>query len=187
MIRQRRGASPRLETLESLTLLSGVTALAAASPTQAEVTPPATTTLGGTLRGGVREHQQGDLIIDDFDIKAAGKLTPIGAATITGVLKAYPGTGDSSPSGILDLITRKGTLTLDLSDSFVPRDESPPLATSPYEIGVTYDISGGTGAYQGDTGTGVVDFDLPAIRIVKGIQAGRADVKFTTMPKTTTT
>jgi hypothetical protein len=184
-MRQRRSASPRLETLEPLTLLSGVAALATASPTDAEIAPT-TTSLGGTTRGVFQEHQEGDLVILDWDIKAAGKLTPIGGATITGFLQEYPGTGDDDPEGSLHLITSKGTLTIDMSDSFGSPDESLPLATSPREIAVTYDISGGTGAYQDVTGTGVVDFDFSTMRLVKGILNGGVDVKFTTMPKTTT-
>jgi hypothetical protein len=187
-MRQRKSASPRLETLEPLTLLSGVAAMAPASTTQAEVAPT-TTTLGGTARGVFHEHQEGDLLIYDYDIKAAGKLTPIGAATITVALQEFPGAGDDGPEGSLDLITSKGTLTLDMSNSFASPYESGslPFPTSPRETAVTYKISGGTGAYQDDTGTGVVDFYFSRVRLVKGILNGGVDVKFTTIPKATTT
>jgi hypothetical protein len=180
-MRKCRNASPQLETMESLTLLSGVAASALVL-THAEI---ATTTipspLEGTLRGTFAAH---DL---DPGFKAAGKLTPIGAATITGSLQENPGLLDNDPIGSMDLTTSRGTLTLQMSDSFVSRGESPPYSSSPNKMVVLYNISDGTGAYQNDAGIGVVDFTLMGGRWVDGSRAGEVAVKFATLPKTTTT
>lgn len=182
MMHERRSASPQLETLESLTLLSGAAVLAPVLPTPAEIT----TTLGGTLRGVFLEHQQGTEVIYDYDVKAAGKLTPIGAATITGILEEFPGLADNDPTGSLDLITSKGTLALQMPQPTMS-PEGVLIPTSPHELVAPYNISGGTGVYQDDTGTGVVDFTFTASHSVKGFQAGGVDIKFTTLSKTTTT
>jgi hypothetical protein len=185
-MRKCRNASPQLETMESLTLLSGVAASALVLPTHAEIATKTTTSpLKGTLRGTFHGHQLGSEMIYDYDIKASGKLTPIGAATVTASLQEFPGILENSSSGSLDLITGRGTLTLQMSDLLVLSDQTP-LPTSPNEIAVTYEISDGTGAYQDDTGIGVVDFTLTGGRWVDGSQAGKVAIKFTTLPKTIT-
>jgi hypothetical protein len=141
-------------------------------------------TLGGTTPGVFQEHHQGDLVTLDWDIKAAGKLTPIGAATITAVIQEFPGLADEGQRGSLDLITSKGTLTLQMTS---PTLSSGVLLspTSRNEFVAPYDISGGTGTYQDDVGTGVVEFTFTSSRTVDGVQAGGVDVTFTTMPKVT--
>ena len=181
MVHRRRGASPRLETLEPVTLLSGVTTLAAAPSTPVEVAPMALTTLGGTLKGGVREHQLGDWVVYDFDIKAVGKLTPIGAATSTGYLEEDAGPGDYAAICGLELITSDGTLTLRLDGPTAVLKEQP-TSTAPREIRLAYNITGGSGAYRDDVGTGIAKITITSSRTVKGIQADGVEIKFTSFP-----
>jgi hypothetical protein len=200
MAHRRAGASPRLEAMESRTLLSHAAALAAAPPTHAEVAPATAMALAGTLRGSFIQSRQGKSMISDNFTQESGKLTPIGAATITGSLQEEDG-----PSGTLLLDTSEGTLTLQIPDPSVSTKELPIPAR--HGIDVSYDVKFGTGAYLGDTGAGVVEFTFTSVHPYKGVKvagvetlnfaldsttvdegrAGRVDVKFAPLPKATTT
>jgi hypothetical protein len=182
-MRKCRNACPQLETMESLTLLSGVAASALVLPTPAEIAnTTATSPLRGTLRGTFLVHQLGTEILYDYDLEAAGKLTPIGAATITGILHEFPGTNDEGWNGSMDLTTSRGTLTLQMPNpSMLPQWTAP---AGSHETNVTYYISDGTGAYQNDTGIGVAEFKFTGGNLVEGSGAGEVAIKFTALPKT---
>ena len=187
-IRDRRYGRPRLESLESMTLLSGVAAAAMSLPIHAEVATAATTTgknltLNGTDSGVFLSHTSSTHTA--YAIEAAGTLTPVGKAVITGTLDVATGISSGPPSGTLHLITRKGTLTLQVPRS-VAIPAGLPTATSPNEIVDTYLITKGTGVYKHDTGSGAVEFTFTTSISAGAYHVGRVSVTFLTLPPTTT-
>lgn len=205
-MRDRRQARPRLETMESLTLLSGTAALMPNLSTPAEVAPTTNPlavgeALRGTARGTFRSQLRSaaevygtttppgtdpplPVRVDDF--AASGRPTPIGAARITGELRVNTGVSSGPPNGTLQLTTKQGTLTLQTPHS-IAEPAGFPAPTSRHEIVDTYTITGGTGAYDGLTGTGVVEFTFATGRSAHGIQTGRVGIKFTGLDPTPAT
>ena len=116
-----------------------------------------------------------------YDISATGILTPIGSTSAAGNLHVVPGISSGPPNGTLNLITGKGTLTLQIPES-VAIPSGLPTATSTNEIVDTYVITKGAGAYQGDTGSGVVEFTFKGVNSAGArSQVGRIDITFTTL------
>jgi hypothetical protein len=183
-MRERMKALPQLESLESMTLLSGAAAAARSPHDHAEVSiaTPArevTSTLSGTEHGVFRVYGNGSG--KTYDITAAGKLTPIGRTTIAGNLVGLSGISSGPPAGTLNLTTTTRTLTLQIPKS-VAIPVGLPTATSKNEIVDTYVITGGTGAYEGDTGSGVVEFTFRGANSSPArSRGGRVDITFTTL------
>ncbi len=183
-MRERLKARPQLESLETMTLLSGAaaTALSLHDHSEVSVTPTAldsTLTLSGTEQGVflARRSRSGKT----YDITATGILTPIGSTSASGNLHVVSGISSGPPNGTLNLITGKGTLTLQIPES-VDIPSGLPTATSTNEIVDTYVITRGTGAYQGDTGSGVVEFTFKGVNSAGArSQVGRIDITFTTL------
>ncbi len=178
----RKQVGLRVETIESLTLLSGAAASILAATVHVDVVNTTTAPLVGTVQGTLRDHKVPPAKNSDgtttggyttHDIKASGKLTPIGAAKVTGSLTVDSGVSIDGPWGTLELTTSKGTLTLDVPYS-VAIPTGLPKPTSQHQIVITYAISQGTGAYAGETGAGVVEFTFTA---------GRVNLKFPTLSK----
>ncbi len=176
-MRERRQARPQLESLESMTLLSG---MAAMMPIHAEVSTTTGTalTLTGTEKGVFLAHTT--KTAKNYAIDTAGTLSPIGRAAITGSLQVARGISSGPPSGTLHLITAKGTLTLQIPQS-VALPGGLPTATGTNEIVDTYVITKGTGAYKGDTGSGVVEFTFNPAGSFGAFQIGRVNITFTTL------
>jgi hypothetical protein len=167
-----------------MTLLSvaAATALSLRDHSEVSVTPTAldsTLTLSGTEQGVflARRSRSGKT----YDISATGILTPIGSTSAAGNLHVVPGISSGPPNGTLNLITGKGTLTLQIPES-VAIPSGLPTATSTNEIVDTYVITKGAGAYQGDTGSGVVEFTFKGVNSAGArSQVGRIDITFTTL------
>jgi hypothetical protein len=192
-MRERMKARPQLESLESMTLLSGAAATASTLHAHSEVSiataaPVTTLTLAGTELGSLHVHQSSSG--KTYDITAAGTLTPIGPAITIGIVHMISGITSGPPNGTLQLITKKGTLKLQIPES-VTLPPGLPTPTSTNEIVDTYVITKGTGAYKGDTGSGVVEFTFNrATSTGAKSSVGRADITFTTLvapPSTTPT
>jgi hypothetical protein len=166
--------------MEAMTLLSGVAAAIVALPTHAEVSHAAGTklTLGGTAHGGFVAHRTSTS--GDYTVAVTGALTPIGKAAVTGTLDVALVFSSGPPSGTLHLVTRKGSLTLKIPES-VAIPYGLPAPTSKGEVVDTYYIAGGTGAYKGDTGSGVVEFTFTDKTSVGAHQVGRVAITFTTL------
>jgi hypothetical protein len=167
--------------MEAMTLLSGVAAAAiVALPTHAEVSSAAKTrlTLGGKEHGGFVAHRTSTS--RDYTVAVAGTLTPIGKAAVTGTLDVALVPTSGPPSGTLHLVTSKGSLTLKIPES-VAIPYGLPAPTSKGEVVDTYYIAGGTGAYKGDTGSGVVEFTFNAKASAGAYQAGQVTITFTTL------
>ena len=192
-MRKRMKARPQLESLESMILLSRAAATALSRPDHAEgsvatLATDATLTLSGTEHGvflAVRSSSE-----KTYDIAAAGTLTPIGPTAATGNLRVVSGVSSGPPNGTLKLMTKKGTLKLQIPES-VALPAGLPTATSTNEIIDTYVITKGTGAYKGDTGSGVVEFTFNGVNSSAArSQVGRVDITFMTLiapPPTTPT
>ena len=160
-MRNRKNLRPCLESLESKTVLS-------------------TLTLSGTEHGVFLAHKTSTLTV--YSLDAAGSLTPIGASAITGTLNVSRGISSGPPSGALHLYSAKGTLTLQIPAS-VAIPAGLPTPTSKNEIVDTYVITGGTGAYKGDTGSGVVEITFDPVNSGT-YEVGRETITFTTLPTT---
>jgi hypothetical protein len=182
-MRKSMKAQPQIESLESLALLSGMAAVM--HPSHAEVATGTTLTLGGSERGVFLAERSSTATT--YTIFAAGRLTPIGATTIRGNLHVLSGISSGPPDGTLHLSTRRGSLTLQIPETVV-LPAGLPTATGPHEIVDTYLITGGTGAYQGDTGSGVVEFRFSGANAsAMGSRVGRVQITFTTLLPPTTT
>jgi hypothetical protein len=182
-MRAKTQARPQLEPMEALTLLSGVAATAFSLPNHAEVLTTTGTTLaiGGTARGGFLARQSKSAKI--YTIHAAGTLTPIGRTTITGDLSVNLGISSGPPSGMLTLSTSTGVLTLQIPKSvLIPAGL--PTATAKDEIVDTFTITNGTGAYKGDTGSGVVELTFTGRTSAGGYQVGLVSITFTKLTTT---
>jgi hypothetical protein len=169
-MRARMKARPQLETLESMTLLSGAGGSGVMGMALA---------LGGTEHGVFVAHRESSG--KAYDVTTAGTVTPLGRAVITGNLIVASGISSGPPSGTLHLVTRKGSLTLQIPQS-VAIPAGLPSPTSKNEIVDTYTITAGTGAYKGDTGSGVVELKFNGLASVRHrLQVGRAKITFTTL------
>ena len=157
-MRNRKNIQPCLESLESKMVLS-------------------TLTLGGTEHGVFLAHKTSAQT--SYSLDAAGSLTPIGAAAITGTLKV-DAISSGPPSGTLHLYSAKGTLTLQIPES-VAIPAGLPTPTSKNEIVDTYVITGGTGAYKGDTGSGVVEITFAPVNS-GSYEVGRETITFSALP-----
>ena len=179
-MRRKIHARPQLESMEARTLLSGVAAAIAALPIHAEVSNAAgtTRTLAGSARGAFHAHRTATA--KDYVVAAAGTLTPIGKAAVNGTLDVALVPTSGPPSGTLHLVTRKGSLTLEIPKS-VMIPTGLPAPTSKGEIVDTYVITGGKGAYKGDTGSGVVEFTFTGKASAGAHQVGRVAIRFTTL------
>jgi len=188
-MRDRWKARPQLESLEAMTLLSGTaaTVLPLHDHSEIAVTPAqdSSLTLSGTEQGVFLAHRStgkgvGILVSEKaYKIAVAGKLTPIGSTAVSGNLQVALGISSGPPGGTLNLITGKGTLTLAIPKS-VEIPSGLPNPTSTNEIIDTYVITKGAGAYEGDTGSGVVIFRFKDMKSVGArTQVGQVDITFT--------
>jgi hypothetical protein len=175
MFRTRR-RRPQLETLETMTLLSGAGAAmglsgpaATRGQVAAEVGPVINLPLipvgasplfpRGTIRG-LYVRQGGSSTIQ---FSASGSLSPLGATTETGTIGA---------TGTVLIATPKGTVTLQLFP-----------ATTPGHFNYGYGITETTGAYAGDQGAGTVDVTLGPRNAGKvGISFGSIRLTFGVYP-----
>jgi len=192
-MRARGKARPQLESLEYKALLSGMAAAvhAGQQPAVAVSTPTAgsTLSLSGTERGFFFAHQ--DASGKTYDMSAVGRVAPLGRTFATGNLHVTSGISSGPPNGTLHLATNIGTLTLQIPKS-VMIPAGLPTPTSNDEIVDTYTITNGTGAYKGDTGSGVVEFTFDSsVSSQAAMGFGEASITFaplpTTTPPTTTT
>ena len=123
---------PGFESLESMTLLSGLAGAAVPNPIH----------LTGSISGVYKPTLP--------DVHGAGSISPLGHVKVVGQLSSWPAVGP------LDYVSL--TLTTKTGKTFVDAQNDLSLtATHDGEVFVdTYTISGGTKAYQGETGSGTV-------------------------------
>ena len=176
-------ARPQLESMEAKTLLSGVAAAIAALPIHAEVssTADAKLTLGGTAHGGFIAPPDLDLAGlyrgrrrgPDPDRQGGchrDARRGLGPFERPAERHAAPGHEQGEPDA------------RDPQVGLIPAGL--PAPTSKGEIVDTYVITGGTGAYKGDTGSGVVEFTFTPKASAGAYQVGRVAITFKTLPTT---
>jgi hypothetical protein len=128
------------------------------NPTTTGTTPPTTGTTPpttGTMPPNVTVVLNGK-IEGRTPLDGSGKFDSLGAVTTRGTLSAS-GAEPMTYTGKVSLVSASGTITLSLSgEVFGPQSLGGP-------IDLTYTITGGTGAFQGATGSGkaVLTFQLP--------------------------
>ncbi len=156
-MRHRRSAHPQLEALESLTLLSAVSALVvnpsgpmvAAEKSRAAVTP---ISLSGILEGDY--HVSGKANADkglNYVFTGDGTISGLGYAQVAGNLHSVGNIAKGHATGLVVLSTAYGSVRLDLTGA---TQKGP--ATLPESF--TFKITTSSGKYRGDVGTGTVYF-----------------------------
>jgi hypothetical protein len=183
----RKALRPRLELLESKTVMSagvaagaGAAALSLDTPAAAKLARPVeqTVSLTGSADGDytstLGKHSMGI----KYHLSASGTITPIGSAVVNAWFHA-PGSNGGQDSGSLTIVGSQGTLKLKLTpenwsfsaradDSVNPGGPIRGLSTvnpggtmipkgSPPVNYFTFTITRGTGQYAQDRGTGSVE------------------------------
>jgi hypothetical protein len=156
MIRKKFGRRPELESLEAMVLLSG-TSVVRHSVGAALVAPVAKTSgpivLSGTARG---TFQSGRGAVAATSFSAKGPISPLGKATLRGTLQLQT----ANPTGSVTLTVKKhGQLFASLT-------------TKGLGSPVFYTITGGTGTFAGDSGSG------EAILTTSGSSHGKVTITF---------
>jgi hypothetical protein len=151
---EKRRFFPTLESLESIVALSGLSTSAAAAVVT--TTAAKTLMLSGNISGVYHARSIPDAGKTYTFTHGQGKVSTLGHAQMTGNVQLpgllnAPGGANSSVNAIGTLIiaNRKGSLILQLS---APSTDN--ASSLPHSFAFT--ITGATGAYHGDTGTGWV-------------------------------
>src|SRR5262245_33067420 len=142
MIRKKFSRRPELESLETMVLLSGVSVLRHSGVAVLVAREPQSSgpiLLSGTARGTFRSGRGAGA---PTSFSAKGSIGPLGKATLKGSLQFHV----ANPTGSVTLsVKNKGKLFASLS-------------TQGLGSPVFYTITGGTGAFAGDSGSGEAIF-----------------------------
>jgi hypothetical protein len=183
----RKALRPRLELLESKTVMSagvaagaGAAALSLDTPAAAKLARPVeqTVSLTGSAAGDFTSTLSKHSMGIKYHLSASGTITPIGSAVVNGWFRT-PGSKGGQDSGSLTIVGSGGTLELKLTperwsfsvradDSVNPGGPIRGLSTvnpggpmipvgAPPVNYFTFTITRGTGQYAQDCGTGSVE------------------------------
>jgi hypothetical protein len=183
----KKALRPRLELLESKTVMSvsvapgaGAAALSVDTPAAAKPARPVeqTASLTGSADGDYTSTLSKHSMGIKYHLSASGTITPIGSAVINGRFHT-PGSTGGQDSGSVTIVGSRGTLKLKLTpenwsfsaradDSVNPGGPIRGLSTvnpggpmipkgSPPVYFFTFTITRGTGQYAQDRGTGSVE------------------------------
>jgi hypothetical protein len=177
---QRR---PQLESLESVTLLSG--SAAAVRGAIAALVAPSTPTSGhtihltGTARGSYHVHIINPDIGKDFTFFGSGQVAPLGHVDLTGHINSPGFIANGHSKGLLVLSNPNGSVTLSLigpvQSGFTPVPDT-----------FTFKITSASGKFKGDTGTGFMVLELePAAASTPTGEHGSFTMIFLTVPPPT--
>jgi hypothetical protein len=152
-MRRKWHCRPQLETLEAMTLLSGVAgglhhiAAVDLSVPPSGPTTPVKVSLNGTLTGTY--HQKDGLpdTGDNFTFFGHGKVGPLGVADVTGHAHSLGNVASGQAHGLLVISTPQGSLTLKLEG---PTQKG--LSSLPDRF--TFKITNASGRYLHDRGHG---------------------------------
>jgi hypothetical protein len=144
--RKRRGLTPRVESLESVTLLSGLAAPAAlrAAPT-AIAAAQAAVTLSMATSGYYATVQQNPDTGTTTYFLTFGTLPGIGVAAVAGAINTPGFIGSGQATGTLTVYTYQGTLSLFVTSALVPG-----FSTLPSQL--NWIITQATGRFQAMAG-----------------------------------
>jgi hypothetical protein len=156
-MREHLRRRPQLESLESMTLLSG-SAAAVGGAIAALVAPPAPTSghmirLTGTAKGRFHAHINNPDTGKDFTFFGSGQVAPLGHVDLTGHIHSPGFIANGHSTGLLVLSNPKGSVTLSLigpvQSGFTPVPDT-----------FTFKITNASGKFKGDTGTGFMVLEL---------------------------
>jgi hypothetical protein len=148
---------PQLETLESVTLLSGASA-AVKGAVAALLTPTPPTAgreidLTGIARGTYHAHIKNPDTGKDFSFFGSGQVASLGHVDLTGHIHSPGFIANGHSKGLLILSDPNGSVTL--------------VLTGPAQNGFTpvpdtfnFKITNASGKFKGDTGTGFIVLEL---------------------------
>jgi hypothetical protein len=150
---------PELESLESVTLLSGasaavVGAVAALATTDASATK---IHLTGTAKGSYHLSIANPDTGKEFTFLGSGRVAPLGQVTLSGTIRSPGFIANGHSTGSLVLSTPKGSVTLELTGP-------PQNGTTPVPNVFSFQITKATGTFKSDTGTGYIDLVLGPAR-----------------------
>ena len=160
MNRPQTALRPRVESLESLTLLSGLAAsmhAVAALATAPNPTTPRDLALNGTVHGTYTSHSLPD-VGTTYDLTGHGHVSHLGRTSLTGnlhsvgfivMLPVSATTPDAHATGQVFLSDSRGTVTLTLTG---PPQEA--FANLPDRF--TYKVTNGSGAFRNVSDTGTI-------------------------------
>ena len=156
-MRERLRLRPRVESLESMTLLSGVSA-AVRGAIAALLAPVAPTSgheidLTGTVTGTYHVHSSNPDTGKDFSFFGSGPVAPLGHVELTGHINSPGFIARGHSRGLLVLSNPNGSLTLAVAgpeqNGFTPVPDT-----------FTFKITSASGKFKGDTGTGFMVLEL---------------------------
>lgn len=150
-----RNRTPRVEPLESLTLLSGLPTPAAAHPLPAQAaevqaTAAPTVALDATARG---DYTTSRGVADaglTYNVFAVGRANGLGAVAVTGKLVTVGFIREGHATGTHTVRTARGNLTVDVTG---PTQQG--FSDLPTQF--TFTVKGGTGRFRNATGTGTLN------------------------------
>jgi hypothetical protein len=167
MIRKQFHSRPEVESLETMCMLSGLSMLEhpggtamVARETQASNPIDLSGTLKGTYKSGAGTGAP-------ISFKAKGALSPLGKVTLKGSVRFNVGLGTGTMT-LKSVGKKHGTITASLISDGIGNP-------------VSYDITGSTGIYAGDTGGEQATFSTVAAK-GKGPSHGKVTITFMELP-----
>lgn len=158
MRRARLRTQPQVEGLETLTLLSGATAMMtgvhAAVTTAADPPAPQALLIVGTTHGSFISRQSNPDTGAVYSVLAQGRLTPLGATVVSGSFRTPGFILNGQAEGTLTLRDARGSLTLHIVQSSPQTTSS---TTNQTTFHFTYKITRGTRKLRNANGMGSLD------------------------------
>jgi hypothetical protein len=176
---KRRKRALEFDTLESMTLLSGVTAwvhgsvapvsaMVSAATVQAKALPVA---VNGFSRG-VASFQNRPDVGTTYSLGTFGPFSGLGRAVVSGTLHTVGFIAQGQATGTLTLYAHRGSLTLTLTGPTQP-------GFSPLPSSFLFSITGSTGRLAGATGNGTVDVSFRPFLTRAGALSGTGKIVLT--------
>jgi hypothetical protein len=157
---KRRNTPLEVESLESMTLLSGlamVNSPPAAAPVSFVIPIPVIASLDGTTRGFYVSRQKNPDVGTSYDVFTTGNLAHYGPAFVSGSLHSLGNVASGQAKGTLNVFVAGGTLTLKLTG---PTQNG----LSPLPTKFSFVVTQGTGKFHNaagePVGKGTVDVML---------------------------
>jgi hypothetical protein len=166
---------PQVESLESMTLLSG--ASAAVGGSIAAMTSQVLH-LDGMIKGTYHEHLPIPDVGKSYTFTGSGQINPLGRSSLSGSVQTLGFIASGHAHGTLVLSNAHGSVTLQLTG---PAQQG--FASLPHTF--SYTITSASGKFKGDTGSGMVALTLGTSKTATGsiVQTGSFTMVFT--PQTT--
>jgi hypothetical protein len=187
MERKQYQAHPRVEGLESMTLLSGATgALAGAVPAAVQSLPlaPEPITLVGQAHGSYVARQSNPDTGTHYTLAAEGRVSPLGPTFLTGSFTTPGFIHNGTTEGTLTLRDARGSITMKIAT--FPSSTAASSAGGQSTIEFAYTVTGGTGRFRNASGHGLVFVKLNPVGSwgngTQHVGVGRVSIRITPLP-----